>query len=255
MAIYRKGESNMKKRFMAFVCAAALAAAMPVMAYADDAEMEAFSSPTADQASEATTPEAAAPAATETVVASPSAATDEASAPASAIEGAVENRYQSPVFVDEVTSPIATEILCAVGTAEDQTAYAAVVEFNRTLMVDKFEQTTTHAKNFQASDKYFAVTSYVLESSAFGKIDTDTVTIAYAVDEKYSGLTAYAFVEHADGTTEVLTAKVDAQGIATFPAMNKLSTITFALEKAADSKAAPAKDKKATSPKTGGILL
>ena len=225
----------MRKKLVAFVCAASLALAMPVLAFADD-----YSSPSAGSVA----PSYSSPAA-------PSVPPSPAPAPAPAPEPTVV--YHSPVF----NSPDGTYTISFSDVTKDADPidYTISATLSTRVAVSEFTPTDQTAKNFEPSDDYMAVSSFVLESPNFAETGTK-VTIAYTTDPKYSGMVCYAFIEHSDGTTEVQKTNVDKDGVASFE-LDKLSTITFALEKQESANApakAAAKDKSAKSPKTGVVL-
>ena len=125
----------------------------------------------------------------------------------------------------------------------------------------KATPTDTKAKNYNMEGKtVVAEQSFDLSAST----ENAKVTLVYTTDKDYAGLTCYVFVEHADGTTEVFTQPVAADGTVTVN-MDKLSTVTFSISNekynaggndsgSSSSSTVPTtgtKDKKSTSPKTG----
>lgn len=208
----------MKKRIIALVCAAALAMCLPVLAFASDP------SPTNGNSGQASTPTY--------------------NSGSSANKGS----YSSPRWTDNGD-----------GTKTMTRGYSAGKDlsvFVKTdITVDKNVQATVkntqqNASNYTPSDKDVAVVSYEITSSNFADSGT-TMTLVYTLDEQYSGFICNIYIEHGDGSTEVMTKSVAANGTVDVT-IDRLSTFTFVLTN--EKATAAAADNKATSPKTGGIL-
>ena len=132
----------------------------------------------------------------------------------------------------------------------------------------KIVKSDTDAKNYVKPANEVAKQSFTIsvdpETDAnWEDAKTAKVTMVYTTDASFSGLTCTVYIEHHDGTTEVKTATVAADGTVTVE-MTGLSTVTFSIDKPAAAAAttdsttttkakAAASDSKSESPKTGVV--
>lgn len=118
---------------------------------------------------------------------------------------------------------------------------SANVTFSGTVEITATQQ---QASNVQLSSTEKVLAS--VEIQAEGVSESNPLTLSFSVGSQYAGATAKIFVQHNDGTTEVLSAVVAADGTVSVP-VTKLSIFTLVV----DTATIPASDAGTTTDTTG----